>query len=167
MNANQKIVKDDIVNVIKLGVQASGYVDLSDYEIEQVLSSIYPKTKTNDRGQPIGDYPDNIPTQEEFDMFHTTPQGYGEESEWLLVSTKFSAEDALAKIQRLLKEEWGWSGGPDGEGYYPNSVDDLQKFDVGWGYDHDSYHYSEGGYWICSENNQVSKRWEAWGIATQ
>ena len=56
MNANQKIVKEDIVNVIKLGVQASGYVDLSDYEIEQVLSSIYPKTKTNDRGQPIGDY---------------------------------------------------------------------------------------------------------------
>ena len=80
---------------------------------------------------------------------------------------KFTQEEALAMIQKHLKEEWGWSDGPDGEMMYPKSVDDLQSFNVGWGYDHDSYHYQDGGYWICSDSNQVSKRWEAWGIATQ
>jgi hypothetical protein len=167
MNAAQKVVKDDIVNVIKLGVAAAGYVTLSDYEVEQVLQNVYPKTITNQSGQPIGDYPSDIPTQEQFDMFHTTPQSYGEDASWVLVSTKFTQDDALAKIQRLLKEEWGWSDGPDGEANYPKSTDDLQMFDIGWGYDHDSYHYSEGGYWICSETNQVTKRWTAWGIATE
>lgn len=166
MNAAQKVVKDDIVNVIKLGVDAAGYVTLTDYEVEQVLQNIYPKTITNDRGQPIGDYPNDIPTQDKFDIDHTEPASYGEDGQWLMVSKKFTADEALAKIQKMLKEEWGWSGGPDGEGYYPNSTDDLQSFDIGWGYDHDSYHYSEGGYWICSETNQVTKRFEAWGIVT-
>lgn len=167
MNENQKRVKDDIVMLIKLGIQAAGYVDLTDYEIEQVLQNIYPKTITNKSGQPIGDYPNDIPTQEQFDDFHATPQDYGDEADWLIVSKKFSAEDALKLIQDKLRDEWGWSGGPDGEAMFPNSVDDLQSFDIGWGYDHDSYHYSEGGYWICSEDNQVTKRYEAWGVNTQ
>ena len=167
MNEAQKVVKDDIVNVIKLGIDAAGYVTLSDYEIEQVLHNIYPQTKTNERGQPIGDYPTDIPTQEQFDEHHSTPQDYGEEAEWLLVSKKFTQEEALAMIQKKLKDEWGWSDGEDGEMMYPKSVDDLQSFDVGYGYDRDSYHYSEGCYWICSDNNEVTKRYEAWGIATQ
>lgn len=37
MTSAQKIVKADIINIIKLGIKASGYVDLSDAEIEEVL----------------------------------------------------------------------------------------------------------------------------------
>lgn len=166
MNEAQKVVKEDIVNVIQLGVAAAGYVTLSPYEIEQVLQNIYPKSKTNERGQPIGDYPDNIPTQEKFHEDHAVPVGYGDEDDWLMVSKAFAPEIALKMIQKQL-EEWGWSGGPDGEGYYPNSTDDLESYDIGWGYDWDSYHHADGGYWICSDTNEVSKRYEAWGIRTQ
>lgn len=162
MNEAQKVVKDDIVNVIKLGIQAAGYVDLTDYEIEQVLQQVYPRKNTNQFGQPIGDFADNIPTQAEFDKYHETPQGYGEEGDWLIISKAVPAEKALALIQAELRDNYGLD-----EEYVPKTVDDLESFDIGWGYDHDSYHYSEGGYWICSEDNQVSKRWEAWGVATQ
>jgi hypothetical protein len=164
VNEAQKVVKEDIVNVIKLGIDAAGYVTLTDYEVEQVLKNIYPRTATNQFGQPIGDYPDKIPTQEEFDKYHETPQDYGDEADWVLVSKKFTQEQALALIQGRLKDEWGLD---ESEPVYPKSVDDLQSFDIGWGYDHDSYHYEDGGYWICSESNNVTKRWEAWGIATQ
>ena len=37
MTEAQQVVKADLVNIIKLGIQASGYVDLSDAEIEEVL----------------------------------------------------------------------------------------------------------------------------------
>lgn len=167
MNAAQKAVKEDIVKVIRCGVHALQMQALTDYEIEQVLRDIYPKSATNERGMPIGDYPDNIPTQEEFDKLHSEPLGYGDEDDWLLVSKKFTPEEALALIQKKLKDEWGWTGGEDGEMMYPNDTDALESFDIGWGYDWDSYHHSEGGYWICSDSNQVSKRYEAWGIRTQ
>lgn len=167
MNSKQKEVKENIVDVVRYGAAHKLGIDLEDYEIEQVLHNIYPQTKTNERGQPIGDFPDNIPTQEQFDEHHSTPQDYGEEAEWLLVSKKFTQEEALAMIQAKLKDEWGWSDGEDGEMMYPKDVNDIQSFDVGYGYDRDSYHYSEGCYWICSDNNEVTKRYEAWGIATQ
>ena len=161
MNEHQKRVKEDIVNLVKLGIQAAGYVDLTDYQIEQVLQSIYPKTTTNKHGQPIGDYPNDIPTQEQFDAFHATPQEYGDEGDWLLVSKNVDQETAFAMIIATM-HEWGVD-----EEYIPKAAEDMQVFDVGWGYDHDSYHYSEGGYWICSDDNKVSKRYEAWGVATQ
>lgn len=167
MNAAQKVVKENIVKIIERGIVELQYEKLTNYEIEQVLHNIYPQTKTNERGQPIGDYPTDVPTQEQFDEHHSTPQDYGEEAEWMLVSKKFTQEEALAMIQAKLKDEWGWSGGDDGEMMFPNDVDDLQSFDVGYGYDRDSYHYSEGCYWICSSDNEVTKRYEAWGIATQ
>lgn len=167
MNEAQKTVKEDIVNVIKLGIDAAGYVTLSDYEVEQVLQNIYPKSKTNDRGQPIGDYPDGVPTQEEFEKLFAEPIGFGDEDDWLMISKKYSAEDALAKIQKHLKEQWGWTDGEDGEMMFPKDTDALETYDIGWGYDWDSYHYSEGGYWICSDENQVTKRFEVWGIRTQ
>jgi hypothetical protein len=167
MNDKQKAVKENIVEIIKAGLKATGDVELTNYEIEQVLSNIYPKSKTNERGQPIGDYPTDIPTQEQFDEHHSTPQDYGEEAEWIMVSKKFTQEEALALIQAKLKDEWGWTGGDDGEMMFPNDLDDLQSFDIGYGYDRDSYHYSEGCYWICSADNEVTKRYEAWGIATQ
>jgi len=119
---------------------------------------------TNQSGQPIGDFPKDIPTDEDFERMHSEPVSYGDEDDWVLISKKYTQEEALAKIQELMKKDWGWS---EDEGGYPTDVNDLQTFDVGYGYDHDSYHYSEGGYWICSESNQVSKRWEAWGVATQ
>lgn len=167
MNANQKIVKENIIAIITAGINETQDFELNSYEIEQVLKNIYPTSKTNERGQPIGDYPTDIPTQEQFDEHHSQPQDYGEEAEWMLVSKKFTQEQALEMIQKKLKDEWGWSGGPDGESSFPNDVDDLQSFDVGYGYDRDSYHYSEGCYWICSGDNEVTKRYEAWGIATQ
>lgn len=37
MNKAQQIVKADLVNIIKLGIKASGYVDLTDAEIDEVL----------------------------------------------------------------------------------------------------------------------------------
>lgn len=116
---------------------------------------------------PMGDCTKDVPTDEEFNQFHSTPQGYGEESEWLLVSKNIPAEQALKMIQDMLRDEWGWSDGPDGEDAFPKTVEDLGTFDIGWGYDHDSYHYSEGGYWICSERNGITKKWEAWGVETQ
>lgn len=167
MNDNQKIVKENIIAIITAGINETQDFELTSYEIEQVLKNIYPTSKTNDRGQPIGDYPTDIPTQEQFDEHHSEPQDYGEEAEWVLVSKKFTQEQALEMIQKKLKEEWGWTGGDDGEMMYPNDVDDLKSFDIGYGYDRDSYHYSEGCYWICSDDNEVTKRYEAWGIATQ
>lgn len=161
MNANQKAVKEDIVNIVKLGIQATGTPDLTDYEIEQVLQNIYPKTITNGAGQPIGDYPDGIPTQKQFDDFHETPQDYGEEGEWIIISKAINPKKAFELIIEKLDEY-----GMDDE-YKPKSPDDLQVFDIGWGYDHDSYHYQDGGYWICSDTNKVSKRFEAWGVSTE
>lgn len=159
MNEAQQIVKDDIVNIVRLGIDAAGYVTLSDYEIEQVLKNIYPRTATNQFGQPIGDYPDDIPTQQEFDKYHETPQSYGEEGDWLIVSKAVPHDKALELIQAELRDNYGMD-----EEYISK---ELETFDIGWGYDHDSYHYSEGGYWICSKDNNVSKRWEAWGVSTQ
>lgn len=37
MSEAQEVVKADLINIIKLGIQASGYVDLTDAEIEEVL----------------------------------------------------------------------------------------------------------------------------------
>lgn len=37
MSEAQEVVKADLVNIIKLGIKASGYVDLTDAEIEEVL----------------------------------------------------------------------------------------------------------------------------------
>ena len=37
MSEAQEVVKADLVNIIKLGIQASGYVDLTDEEIKEVL----------------------------------------------------------------------------------------------------------------------------------
>ncbi len=161
MNDAQKVVKDDIVNVIKLGIAAAGYVTLSDYEVEQVLQHVYPKTATNQSGQPIGDFPDKIPTQAEFDKQHATPLEYGDEGDWLIVSKAVGQKQAFDMIVATMKE-WG----VDDEAL-PKDESDLGTYDIGWGYDHDSYHYSEGGYWICSDDNKVSKRYEAWGFATQ
>lgn len=116
---------------------------------------------TNKHGQPIGNFPKDIPTQAEFDKYHTEPQGYGDEGDWLIVSKSVSQKQAFQKILAVLNE-WGVS-----EDVMPKTADDLGSYDIGWGYDYDSYHYSEGGYWICSDTNRVSKRWEAWGVATQ
>lgn len=37
MSEAQEIVKADLVNIVRLGIQASGYVDLTDEEIKEVL----------------------------------------------------------------------------------------------------------------------------------
>ena len=120
-----------------------------------------PKPVTNKHGQPIGDYPKDIPTQAEFDKAHATPLEYGDEEDWLVVSKQIDQQAAFDMIVATMTE-WG----VDAE-YLPKDASDLGAYNIGWGYDHDSYHYSEGGYWICSDENQVSKRYEAWGWATQ
>lgn len=40
MNKAQQTVKADIVNLIRLGIQAAGYVDLTDEQIDEVLRQI-------------------------------------------------------------------------------------------------------------------------------
>jgi hypothetical protein len=76
MNDKQKQVKENIVEIIAAGIREHklGF-ELSNYEIEQVLQNVYPKTTTNRFGQPVGDYPKDIPTQAQFDQYHATPQG--------------------------------------------------------------------------------------------
>lgn len=100
----------------------------------------------------------------------------------LLITKDWSKEEAYALLVKELRQEWGLD-----EESIPK-IDDMQSYDVGWGYDYDSYHYpptgaefqyafrapvsfgeegeSEGGWWICSEYNKVTKRFEAWGLET-
>lgn len=40
LNKHQALVKKDIVMLVRLGIQAAGYVDLTDQEIEQVLQDV-------------------------------------------------------------------------------------------------------------------------------
>jgi hypothetical protein len=111
--------------------------------------------------RPKGDFPGNPPTGQQFHEAFKTPVSFGEEGEHLLVTKEWSKEEAYAILVKELRDEWGLD-----EESIP-SIDDVQSYDVGYGYDYDSYHYSEGGWWICSTENKVTKRWEAWGVETQ
>lgn len=126
------------------------------------LKEIELKPVLNKHGQPQGDFPKDIPTRADFDKYHAEPADYGEEGEWMIISKNVPAEKALAMIQKRLRDEYGMS-----EEFIPQSVDDLGTYQIGWGYDHDSYHYSEGGYWIASEGSNITPRWEAWGVTTE
>lgn len=111
--------------------------------------------------RPKGDFPGTPPTGEQFQNVFRSPVSFGEEGEHLLITKDWSKEEAYALLVKELRQEWGLD-----EESIPK-MDDVGSYDVGWGYDYDSYHYSEGGWWICSEENKVTKRWEAWGVETQ
>lgn len=93
-----------------------------------------------------------LPTQEEFDKYHATPQGYGDESEWVCVSANTHNEEAaLRKIRRYLKKEWGWTG--------EELPTEVRMFNIGYKR-HDG---TELGYWL----NEGGGFWQAWGVETQ
>lgn len=142
---------------------AAGQLNMK--EAADRVEALYPAANqpaTNKHGQPIGDFPTDVPTDDEFNKYHATPVGYGEEGDWLIISKAVPVEKALELIQKECRDNYGLD-----EDYIPKTIDDLHEYDIGWGYDHDSYHYSEGGYWICDERNKVSRRWSAWGVPTQ
>lgn len=111
---------------------------------------------------PTVDYLVNVPVDQEFDKYHSDPIGYGDEDDWLLVSRNNNTRaEALAKIQKMMRDDWGLD-----EACIPKDENDLQIFDVGWAQDPDSS--SNGTYWIVrGENNHLTPRWQAWGVATQ
>lgn len=114
---------------------------------------------------PVVDRLEDIPTREAFDEQYANPNGHGEEGEWILISGKYSQVKALKRIREYLKDNWGVNSSED---YWPKSVNDLQNFELGWATDPDSYHHTEGTYWIVdTARNNLTARWNAWGIATQ
>ncbi len=138
----------------------TNWISVPTFDWSKVMSYDPIGTATDSFGRPIGDFPDDVPTQDEFHEAHKDAKEYGEEGEYLLVSKQVEAAAALKMIQDIMNE-WGIN-----EDYIPKTTSDLQTYDVGWGYDRDSYHYSEGSFWICSDSNNVSKRYEAWGVET-
>ena len=93
-----------------------------------------------------------LPSQEEFDKYHAVVQGYGEESEWVCVSSNtHNQEAALRKIRRYLKKEWGWTG--------EELPTEVTLYNIGY-----KRHDGELGYWIGPD---APSFWQAWGVETQ
>jgi hypothetical protein len=93
-----------------------------------------------------------LPTQREFDQYHSKVSPYGEEHEWLVISQNlYTEEQALRRIRRYLKKEWGWSG--------DELPTELSVYSIGF-----KRYEGEPQYWL---NLHKEGRWTAWGVETQ
>lgn len=123
-------------------------------DIEKLVQSVY--KEGFDAGLGI-----TLPTQSEFDEAHKTPNGYGEEDEWLVLSSNLFSEEQAQRAFKKHMIETGWYTIADKE-EIKNILDTIR---LRWiGYKTGPYE-NEPSYWLGSEGDPTY--WQAWVVETQ